>query len=88
MGSLCSTADTHLGGHTVVSNAATTPVRSPPKPSSPRAAAAEAAERRLKEAQRRGTSLTNPKQGALAAQANKPVKFAPESRKDEPLVWD
>lgn len=38
------------------------------------------------QAQRRGTSLTNPKQGALAAQANKPVKFAPESRKDEPLV--
>jgi hypothetical protein len=47
MGSLCSKSGTHSGGHTVLGYSDTT---NPgvPSPSDPRAAAAEAAERRMK----------------------------------------
>jgi len=56
-----------------------------------RAAAAEAAERRLKSAQARGTHASNPKRGRLANQleASKAAKPVPASRQEEqPLVWD
>ncbi|KIY71640.1 hypothetical protein CYLTODRAFT_487074 [Cylindrobasidium torrendii FP15055 ss-10] len=53
-----------------------------------RAARAEAAEARLKAANKRGVNAANPKSGQLAAQANKPVKYAPEAPPEQRLVWD
>ncbi|TFL02719.1 hypothetical protein BDV98DRAFT_566304 [Pterulicium gracile] len=53
-----------------------------------RSAAAEAAERRQKEAQDRGTHVSNPNRGKLAANANKPAKLTPEPREEPRLVWD
>ncbi|KAJ2920193.1 hypothetical protein MD484_g213, partial [Candolleomyces efflorescens] len=56
-----------------------------------RAAAAEAAERRMKAQQERGTNASNPKQGQLAAQARQNAKSTlppPSNQKDDRLVWD
>ncbi|QRV91287.1 hypothetical protein RhiJN_19305 [Ceratobasidium sp. AG-Ba] len=36
----------------------------------------------------RGTNASNPKQGQLAAKANKPVTNQPYQREEEPLRWD
>jgi len=88
MGSFCSKSGTHSGGHTVLrsSSSATNPAG--PSPSDPRTAAAEAAERRLKAAQARGTTTANPNQGRLAAKVSNQPKFVPEPRQEERLVWD
>ncbi|KAG2072666.1 hypothetical protein BDR04DRAFT_1096291 [Suillus decipiens] len=92
MGSLCSKTGAHSGGHQVLGGAASqsndgttvTP------PSDPRAAAAEAAERRLKTAHARGTNASNPNRGRLAEQveAAKAAKSVPTPRDEERLVWD
>jgi len=60
------------------------------RPSNPRLAAAEAAERRLQAAQRRGTNEANPNQGKLAGQLAKQnsSKLGPEAQQPERLVWD
>lgn len=94
MGSLCSKSSTLEGGHTVLGSGpvnSNAPASNRPGASSqrtdPRAAAAEAAERRLKavgnshhecerlleplQAQARGTNTGNPKQGKLASQLAK-----------------
>ncbi|KAF9509346.1 hypothetical protein BS47DRAFT_1349356 [Hydnum rufescens UP504] len=104
MGSICSSASNHTGGHTYVSaseqqrrqpqpprvldeNSTGGPPRGKPDT---RAAAAEAAEARLKAAQTRGSNLANPKKGVLSSklvEANKP-KRAPEPREEERIVWD
>lgn len=47
MGSLCSKSGTHSGGHTVIGSSSSVNPGGP-SPSDPRAAAAEAAERRMK----------------------------------------
>ncbi|KAG7099221.1 hypothetical protein E1B28_001088 [Marasmius oreades] len=87
MGSLCSKPDAHSGSHTVVGSSG--PATQPhSNPEDRRNAAAEAAERRLKAAQERGTNASNPNRGQLAAKAGKPVKFTPEQREEERLVWD
>ncbi|QRV76450.1 hypothetical protein RhiJN_04465 [Ceratobasidium sp. AG-Ba] len=49
---------------------------------------AKAAEERAKAAAARGTNALNPKQGQLAAKANKPVTNQPYQREEEPLRWD
>ncbi|KAJ8084006.1 hypothetical protein AAF712_000899 [Marasmius tenuissimus] len=86
MGSLCSKPDTHDGGHTVLASSGSAPPSS--NTTDRRNAAAEAAERRMKAAQERGTSGANPNRGKLAAQAAQPVKYTPEQRTEERLVWD
>ncbi|KAG0708877.1 hypothetical protein DFH29DRAFT_794702 [Suillus ampliporus] len=91
MGSLCSKASAHSGGHQVLGSTATRSngqdygTTSPPDP---RAAAAEAAERRMKTAQARGTNASNPNRGRLAGQVEtaKVAKPVPTSREEEPLV--
>ncbi|KAF9481415.1 hypothetical protein BDN70DRAFT_876393 [Pholiota conissans] len=97
MGSLCSKPSAYEGGHTVLgsgpvnSNAAAS---NQPTSSSqridPRAAAAEAAERRLQAAQKRGTSSGNPNQGKLASQLAKQSSSrpAPSQQEEQRLVWD
>jgi len=105
MGSICSSASNHTGGHTYVSASEQQSGRQPQQPRvlgenstggpprgkpDARAAAAEAAEARLKAAQTRGNSRTNPKQGVLSSklvEANKP-KRVPEPREEERIVWD
>ncbi|THV04925.1 hypothetical protein K435DRAFT_850465 [Dendrothele bispora CBS 962.96] len=83
MGSICSKPGAHEGGHHVLgSNAESTGQRQVDH----RTAAAEAAERRQKAAQARGTHSSNPNQGKLAALAAKPAKFTPEPRQEERLV--
>ncbi|KAM6498127.1 hypothetical protein JOM56_006075 [Amanita muscaria] len=85
MGSLCSRlAGTHTEAHVLQ------PVdgNEDPRPYNPRAAAAAAAEQRLRAAHGRGTHPSNPNQGRLAAQAAKPVKTVPEPKQEEQLVWD
>jgi len=84
MGSLCSKSGSHSGGHTVLPSS----IPGGSSPSDPRAAAAEAAERRLKEARARGTHASNPNQGKLAAQLATQSKIVPEARQEERLVWD
>ncbi|EEB91749.1 hypothetical protein MPER_09844, partial [Moniliophthora perniciosa FA553] len=89
MGSLCSKPGTHSEGHTVLgsSSSGNTPSRQPAQaPTDHRSAAAEAAERRMKAAQYRGTSVANPNRGKLAAEASKPAKLVPEQRQEERLV--
>lgn len=90
MGSICSKSGAHSGGHTVLGSASTTPASAsrPQNQSEARAARAEAAEQRLKAAQARGTHSSNPNKGKLASQAAKPVKFTPEGRQEDRLVWD
>lgn len=56
-----------------------------------RSAALEAAERRLKAEQARGTNASNPNAGKLAAQAaraNSKPATTPSNQKDSNLVWD
>ncbi|KAJ4484104.1 hypothetical protein C8R41DRAFT_769953 [Lentinula lateritia] len=87
MGSLCSKPSTHSGGHTVLGSTSDHNVgASRTNEADPRAAAVQAAERRLKASQMRGTHSSNPNQGKLAAQASKPAKVVPESRQEERLV--
>ncbi|ESK88881.1 hypothetical protein Moror_13243 [Moniliophthora roreri MCA 2997] len=91
MGSLCSKPGTHSGGHTVLgsSSSGNNPSHQPaPAPADRRSAAAEAAERRMKAAQERGTNAANPNRGKLAAEASKPAKVVPEQQQEERLVWD
>jgi len=88
MGSLCSKSGTHSGGHTVLGSSSSATTSAGPSPSDPRTAAAEAAERRLKEAQARGTTTANPNQGRLATKVANQRKFVPEPRQEERLVWD
>ncbi|KDQ63738.1 hypothetical protein JAAARDRAFT_189279 [Jaapia argillacea MUCL 33604] len=90
MGSLCSKSSTLSGGHTVLGSSSSSPQGAPAARPDPRSAAAEAAERRMKAAQARGTTTGNPNQGRLAAQleANKKVAKVPEQREEERLVWD
>lgn len=84
----------HSGGHQVLGTAAPSNGQnygtSSPPASDPRAAAREAAERRLKTAQARGTNPANPNRGRLAGQVEiaKAAKAAPTSREEERLVWD
>ncbi|KAF8973942.1 hypothetical protein BDZ97DRAFT_409219 [Flammula alnicola] len=97
MGSLCSKSSAHEGGHTVLgsgpvnsnSGARSVPSVASPRPD-PRAAAAEAAERRLQAAQKRGTSAANPKQGKLASQLAKQNSSKPgaQPQEEDRLVWD
>jgi len=105
MGSICSSTSNHTGGHTYVSASEQQGLRQPQRPrvldenstgGSPggkpdsRTAAAEAAERRLKAAQARGSNRANPKHGVLSSklvEANKP-KRVPEPREEERIVWD
>ncbi|KAG2044832.1 hypothetical protein BDR03DRAFT_937334 [Suillus americanus] len=92
MGSLCSKASAHSGGHQVLgSTAAQSNDGTTATPhSDPRAAAAEAAERRLKTAHARGTNASNPNRGRLAEQVvtAKAAKPVPTPRDEERLVWD
>ncbi|KAF8872133.1 hypothetical protein CPB84DRAFT_1799897 [Gymnopilus junonius] len=95
MGSLCSKSSTHEGGHTVLSSGPNSPANAnsgaaASRPSNPRLAAAEAAERRLQAAQRRGTNEANPQRGKLAGQLAKQnsSKLVPEAQQPERLVWD
>ncbi|KAF8168083.1 hypothetical protein B0H34DRAFT_670346 [Crassisporium funariophilum] len=77
----------HEGGHTVLGSGPNGDAK-PTAPPDRRAAAAEAAERRLQAAQKRGTTDANPKQGKLSAQLAKQssIKPATQDRQDERLV--
>ncbi|CAL1695867.1 unnamed protein product [Somion occarium] len=98
MGSLCSKPGTHSGehvqlhdGHPPTGNGTRHTVgASGGERPDPRAAAAQAAEERLKAAQARGTNPANPKKGRLAAQleASKSAPRVPEPPQPERLVWD
>ncbi|KAG1864188.1 hypothetical protein DFJ58DRAFT_773001 [Suillus subalutaceus] len=92
MGSLCSKASAHSGGHQVLGSTATqsNDGTTATLPSDPRAAAAEAAERRLKTAHARGTNASNPNRGRLSEQVvtAKAAKLVPTPRDEERLVWD
>ncbi|KIK06976.1 hypothetical protein K443DRAFT_129544 [Laccaria amethystina LaAM-08-1] len=86
MGSLCSKSAVHSGGHTVLGPVSDYHPASSAPPN-PRVAAAEAAERRLKAADRRGVNPSNPNQGQLAAKvAKQSSKQAPRDREEERLV--
>jgi len=89
MGSACSKTSSTTQGHTLAGPPSTTGVQPAPHPN-PVNAAAEAAERRLKAAQARGTSSSNPNKGRLAAQleASKVAKKVPETGPEERVVWD
>ncbi|KAI0335282.1 hypothetical protein GY45DRAFT_1317213 [Cubamyces sp. BRFM 1775] len=90
MGCVSSKSGTVSGGHQVLGSASTTEGPSAGARPDPRTAAAEAAERRQKAAQARGTSASNPNAGRLAAQleAQKSAPRVPEPRQQEQLVWD
>ncbi|EIW64681.1 uncharacterized protein TRAVEDRAFT_139761 [Trametes versicolor FP-101664 SS1] len=92
MGSLCSKSGTVSGGHQVLGSASSSGPTGQPDGTrpDPRAAAAEAAERRMKASQARGTHSANPNAGRLAAQleAQKGAPRVPEPRQQEQLVWD
>ncbi|RPD82562.1 hypothetical protein L226DRAFT_30591 [Lentinus tigrinus ALCF2SS1-7] len=93
MGSLCSKPGTVTGGHQVLESSSSAAAASGSIPGTrpdPRAAAAEAAERRQKEALARGVKSSNPNAGQLAAklQAQKSQGRAPEPSQPERLVWD
>jgi len=85
MGSLCSKSAAYEGGHTVLGSGPDNGGSNLNRPSDPRAAAAEAAERRMKLAQSRGT-----KGGKLARQLaeQSSARPGPEPREEERLVWD
>ncbi|KAH0590713.1 hypothetical protein H2248_000840 [Termitomyces sp. 'cryptogamus'] len=87
MGSLCSKPGNHTDGHHVLGSHSGPTNPAGPSPSDPRTAAAEAAERRLKTAQARGTNPSNPHHGRLAAKAGKLPKPT-DPRQEERLVWD
>ncbi|KAF9526445.1 hypothetical protein CPB83DRAFT_857824 [Crepidotus variabilis] len=94
MGNLCSKSLNHEGGHVILSsetsggNAARSQGASAPP--NPRAAAAEAAERRIKAAQTRGIHGSNPNRGKLSDQLAKQnsSKVSPEEQIPERLVYD
>ncbi|KAF8445954.1 hypothetical protein L210DRAFT_2945575 [Boletus edulis BED1] len=85
MGSFCSRPGTHSGSHQVLGGPSSSNTQNGQSSTEARAAAAEAAERRVKSAQARGTHASNPKRGHLAAQleASKSVKPVPASRQEE-----
>ncbi|KAI1797862.1 hypothetical protein LXA43DRAFT_270883 [Ganoderma leucocontextum] len=92
MGSLCSKPGTVTGGHQVLGSGPSGPASTtvgPSRPDDPRRAAAEAAERRQKEANARGVKSTNPHAGRLASklEAQKSEPCAPEPSQPERL-WD
>ncbi|KAG6335278.1 hypothetical protein ID866_3807 [Astraeus odoratus] len=86
MGSFCSKHDTHSGSQQVLGGGAQG--QGYRSSADVRAAAAEAAERRLKQGQARGTHAANPKRGRLAAQLEASAKVAktPATREEERLV--
>ncbi|OCH96174.1 hypothetical protein OBBRIDRAFT_718948 [Obba rivulosa] len=88
MGSICSKASAHSGGHTVLGSADVNQPGGSQRPANPRAAAAEAAERRQKAEQARGISSSNPKGGQLAAklEASRTAPRVLEQRQEERLV--
>ncbi|KAE9411108.1 hypothetical protein BT96DRAFT_802261, partial [Gymnopus androsaceus JB14] len=83
--SICSKPSAHSGGHTVLS-ASDNDAETANSHVDPRAAAAEAAERRLKASQMRGTNSSNPNQGKLAAQASKTPRLTAEPQQEERIV--
>ncbi|EJF66686.1 hypothetical protein BD309DRAFT_854175 [Dichomitus squalens] len=87
MGSLCSKSGTVTGGHQVLGSAADS-TAAPSRPDDPRRAAAEAAERRQREASTRGVQSKNPTAGRLAAklEAQKSSPRAQEQEQPERLV--
>ncbi|KAF9229301.1 hypothetical protein BS17DRAFT_771279 [Gyrodon lividus] len=94
MGSLCSKSNAHSStdSHQVLgANAASSPDgQNNGSTTNPRAAAAEAAERRIESERARATHASNPKRGRLTAQleASRSGKPVPASRQEEQLVWD
>jgi len=88
MGSLCSKSTAMSGGHQILGSSTDTAPAD--HPVDRRAAAAEAAERRVKAEQGRGTQATNPKQGVLAAKlsASKSGNAESPSQLPERVVWD
>jgi len=95
MGNICGKPSDHTGGHTLISSSPSTPsaVGGAPANSSsnPRAAAALAAEQRLKANQNRGTHTSNPNKGKLAGQlanTKKPQASGPANSREDQLVWD
>ncbi|KAI0639390.1 hypothetical protein C8Q77DRAFT_58276 [Trametes polyzona] len=88
MGSLCSKPGTVSGGHQVLGSGSPTEGSPSGTRPDPRAAAAEAAERRMKAG--RGIQSSKPNAGRLAAQleAQKSAPRVPEPRQEERLVWD
>jgi len=88
MGSLCSKSGSISEPQTVLGpHSATTSRQAAARPD-PRTAALEAAERRLKAEQARGTNSKNPNAGKLASQIGNSSKAVPERREEERLVWD
>ncbi|OSX67590.1 hypothetical protein POSPLADRAFT_1038074 [Postia placenta MAD-698-R-SB12] len=90
MGSMCSKSASLLGGRTVHDDPDEGNTPNGSRQTDPRAAAAEAAERRRKAEQSRGTQASNPNKGKLAAnlEASKAAPRVPEPRQEEQLVWD
>ncbi|KAK2461903.1 hypothetical protein APHAL10511_006366 [Amanita phalloides] len=85
MGSLCSSSRSQSPDSRTERQ---TPAADVQRPPDPRAAAAAAAEQRLKAAQERGANLSNPNRGKLASQLTKQNKLTPEPKQEERLVWD
>ncbi|RDX55870.1 hypothetical protein K466DRAFT_517934 [Polyporus arcularius HHB13444] len=92
MGSFCSKPGTVTGGHQVLGSSSSAPTSgsTPSTRPDPRMAAAEAAERRQKEAHARGVKSSNPNSGQLAAklQAQQSQGRSPDPSQPERLVWD
>ncbi|KAI0257624.1 hypothetical protein BJV78DRAFT_1110479, partial [Lactifluus subvellereus] len=93
MGGICSKPSHHTGGHTLVSQPPTStgtsrPQQPPQAPEARRSQTADAAERRLKAANKRGVSAANPNSGQLAArlEASKSAPLAPEPRREDALI--
>ncbi|KAF9822198.1 hypothetical protein IEO21_00192 [Rhodonia placenta] len=88
MGSMCSKSASLLGGRTVHDDPDEGNTPNGSRQTDPRAAAAEAAERRRKAEQSRGTQASNPNKGKLAAnlEASKAAPRVPEPRQEEQLV--
>ncbi|KAI6031814.1 hypothetical protein BKA83DRAFT_4205741 [Pisolithus microcarpus] len=91
MGSLCSKHNTHSGSQQILGGETAAGRRDYGSSTDARAAAAAAAERRLKSGQARGTRSGTPKAGRLATQ-REPSKstrmVSTSTREEEPLVWD
>lgn len=96
MGSICSKQSAYSEGHTVLDSSHSAQLSQSGVPSiqssDPRTAAANAAEKRLKAAQERGTNQSNPNRGRLAAQVElskaAAANRAPEAQEGDRLVWD
>ncbi|KAI6153575.1 hypothetical protein BKA82DRAFT_997190 [Pisolithus tinctorius] len=91
MGSLCSKRNTHSGSQQILGGSTTATGRQDYGSSADaRAAAAAAAERRLKSGQARRIHAANPKGSRPATQqeASKGTRMPTSNREEEPLVWD